>query len=233
MSQDILKYIKLGTDYKEYFNYKGSSLPIRPLSTYELDQAMENALKGISPLVFDSVIKVKIGLINKDQELEDLHPSLYIHFLRYYNELDYWTVYFAMKDFQSEKFSMPDFEGEYQDDFKDWDSNKPKGYYIVRKMNLVHELSERIFMMTDQPDTQLIEIISNRDGKILATTTHVFNIPLNDKLWKLTPLQTNFLLFTRPGAPQIVASKEDLPGIKGGTFEEIMQQMKEMGLEVG
>jgi len=229
---ELLKYIKLGTDCVEYFNYDGQALPIRPLSTYEHDNAIMSSIKGVSPLVFDSVIKVKIGLIDKDEEL-NLEPSVYSDFLRYYNEIDYWTVFYGMKDFQPEEFSMPDYEGKFKDDFDDWESEKPKGYYIVRKMKLVHDISKKIQMMTDQPDTQLVEIITNNEGKLLGKTIHNLNVPLNDKAWKLTPLQTKFLLFTRPGAPTVVKSKEDLPGIKGGTFEEIAKQLGEMGFGNG
>jgi len=232
MSEDILKYIKLGTDYKEYFNYDGSPLPIRPLSTYELDEATQEALKGITPLVFESVVKVKLGVLEDDEDI-DLEPYLYLDYLKYYNELDYWIVYFGMKDFQEKLFSVPDYDGTYKKDFLDWDESKPKGYYIVRKMKYVHRLSQDILTMTDTPTIKLVEFLYNNDSKVLASMVHAFHIPLTSEAWKLTPLQTKFIVYTRPGAPEILESIEDLPGIKGGTLEEISKQLGSMGFDVG
>jgi len=232
MSEDILKYIKLGTDYKEYFNYDGSPLPIRPLSTYELDLALRNAIKGISPLVFDIVVKMKLHLLESNEEV-DLSKTDYIQLLNYWNEIDYWTVYFSMKDFQPEEYSIPDYEGEFKDDFEDWRPDYPKGYYITRKMKYIHKIAEDINNMTSQPKRNLMEILKNKAGKVLGTMIHQFHIPLVSEAWKITPLQTDFIYYTRSGAPEIIDSVEDLPGIKGGTFEEIMQQLDSMGFDVG
>jgi len=232
MSEDILKYIKLGTDYKEYFNYDGSPLPIRPLSTYELDLALRNAIKGISPLVFENVIKTKLNLLEENEDI-DLTKENYQDFLTYWNEIDYWTVYFSMKDFQSEEFSMPDYMEEFKDDFEDWVLFNPKGYYIVRKMKYIHTIAENIISMTSQPTRNLMEVLKNNQGKVLGTMIHQFHIPLTSEAWKLTPLQSEFIYYTRSGAPVIIDSTEDLPGIKGGTFEEIMQQLGSMGFDIG
>lgn len=225
----MIKYIALGTDCKEYFNYDGKPLPIRPLSTFELDQAFLKAIEGVSPLIFDSVIKLKLGVIEDDKQI-NFDKNTYKDFLKYYNEIDYWVVYFSIKDFQEEDFSFPDFDGEFADKFDDWKEDKPKGYYLVRNMKYVHKLSSDIIQMTSQPVEKLMEVLANAEGKVLATMVHSFHQPLASEAWKLTPLQTTFIFYTRPGAPQILKNVEDLPGIKRGTIEDITKQLINMGL---
>ena len=223
----MLKYITLGTDCKEYFYYDGKPLPIRPLSSYELDQALLNAVEGVSPLIFNSVIDIKLGL--KDNKDIELNKNNYKDFIIYYDEVDYWTVYFAIKDFQEEDFVFPDYEGKFREDYEDWDPNKPIGYYIVRKMKYVHEISKDVMNMTTRPPEELVEVLTNAEGKALATLVHQFHQPLNSKAWKLTPLQTHFIHYSRPGAPQILKSVKDLPGIKKGTYKDIEDQLKALG----
>lgn len=225
----MLKYIALGTDCKEYFNYDGKPLPIRPLSSYELDQAFLKAVEGVSPLIFESVIKLKIGIITDDKDIK-INKNSYIDFLKYYNQIDYWIVYYAMKDFQDEDFSMPDYASEFKDEFEDWKPRTQKGFYIVRKMKYVHQISKDIMSMTAQPAEKMVEILTNSRGKVLATMVHKFHQPLVSEAWKLTPLQTSFIFYSRPNAPQILKSVDELPGIKRGSIEEITEQMKSWGL---
>ena len=116
---EILKYIQLGTNAKEWFNYDGKPLPIRPLSTYEIDEITLTVIKeGITQSTFNCIIKLKLEIAdamdNKKISIED-----YGEFVKYYNEIDYWIVYHAMNDFQPEKFSMHDIEGEFSYNFKD------------------------------------------------------------------------------------------------------------------
>lgn len=225
----MLKYIKLGTKAKEFFNYDGNPLPIRPLSTYELDQAFVMAVEGISPLIFDAVISSKLDVYESQEII--ITKDNYKAFLEYYSEIDYWVVYFAMKDFQDEEFSMPDYSGEFKDDFVDWDVEKPKGYYMVRNMKYIHKIARDIKNMTEQPVESLMEILKNKEGQLLATMVHAFHVPLASEAWQLTPLQTDFIYYTRPGAPVIVDDIKDVPGIKGGTLEDITNQLREFGFD--
>lgn len=225
----MLKYIVLGTDCKEYFNYDGKPLPIRPLSTYEMDQILMKSVEGVSPLIFNSVLKVKLGLLKDNEEDIKLDKFNYRDFLIFYNEIDYWTVYNSMKDFQDESFSFPDYEKEFRKDFEDWDENKPKGYYFVRKMTHVHEIAKDILTMTTQPPEKIVKVLTNADGKTLASIVHKFHQPLVSEAWKLTPIQTSFIYYSSPDAPQVLESVDDLPGIKKGTYKEVMQQLKDLG----
>jgi len=212
----MLKYITLGINNKQYFNYDGNPLPIRPLSTYELDECLKNAVEGIPSSIFDKVVKLKLDII-KDIDV-NLNQRNYKEFLTYYNEIDYWTVYYSIKDFQDEEFSMPDYEQEKE---------HPKGYYTVKKMDYVHEIAKEIMGMTNKPVVQLMEILSNSKGKELATMVHRFHVPLVDEAWKLTPLQSDFLWYSRPDAPEIV---KEIPGISGGNIKDISEKLRAMGL---
>jgi hypothetical protein len=227
---EILKYIELGTSLKEYFNYDGSPLPIRPLSSWEYDEAFKMAIReGVSSFIFDAVIQVKLNMI-KPEDRVDLGKDFYINFLDYYNQIDYWVVYYAMKDFQPEEFSLPDYDKEFINEYDDWSQYWPKGIYIVRKMKYVHKIAEDVQKMTNQPDAQLVEVLTNNEGKTLATMVHRFHTPLVSEAWKLTPLQSKFMYYSRPGAPEMLKSEEDLPGITGGTLEEISKQLAKMGI---
>lgn len=225
----MLKYIALGTDCKEYFNYDGKPLPIRPLSTYELDQAFLKAVEGVSPLIFNTIIKMKLDVLDENYFI-DLDKNNYKEFVKYYNESDYWIVYSAIKDFQDESFSLPDFDCEYEQDYDDWNPEKPKGYYLVRKMKYIHQLSKDIMSMSSRPAEEMVEVLTNSDGKILASMVHKFHQPLASQAWKLTPLQVSFIFYSRPNAPQILKSVDELPGFKRGTIQEITEQMKGWGL---
>jgi len=223
----MLKYITLGTDCKEYFFYDGKPLPIRPLSSYELDQAFLKAVEGVSPLIFNSVINLKLNL--KENIDIGLDKNNYKDFMSYYNEVDYWIVYFAIKDFQEEEFEFPDYEGKFKEEFEDWSPQKPTGYYYVRKMKYVHEISKNITSMSSQAPDTIMEVLTNSEGKALANLVHTFHQPLNSKAWKLTPLQTYFIYYSRPGAPQIIKKVEDLPGIKKGKYSDIVKQLESLG----
>lgn len=223
----MLNHIALGTDFKEYYNYDGNPLPIRPLSTFEMDEILKKSVGGVSPFIFDKWIEFKLGLLEEDEEIE-LNQDNYNSFLDFNSKMDHWIVYYSMKDFQPTEFSKPDYEGEFEDDFDDWSMRYPKGYYQVRKMKHVHEIADRVISMTIQPETKLMEVLTNDQGVTLATMVHAFHVPLTDKAWKLTPLQTKFIFFSRPGAPEIVEDVSEIPGITGGTMEEITKKLREM-----
>ena len=63
----VLKYIKLGTNAKEWFNYDGNPLPIRPLSSYEIDNILLEVInEGITQPTFDILYKVKLKTLDKE-----------------------------------------------------------------------------------------------------------------------------------------------------------------------
>ena len=216
---EILKYIKLGTNAKEWFNYDGESLPIRPLSTHEMDSILEKIIReGITQKTFSSVYKIKHKLIDKETVIITTKED-YLEFFHYLNEIDYWTVYYAMKDFQEEDFSQPNFKEE---------RHYPNGYYIVKEMKYVHQLAQDIQYMTSQPLIKLRQTLKNNRGKILASTIHTYHVPLANEAWKLTPLQESFLRYSDPSAPAIIISEDELPGIKAGSLKDIAKQLNRL-----
>jgi len=124
-----------------------------------------------------------------------------------------------MKDFQDESFSQPNYEK---------DKKYPNGYYIVKKMKYVHHISEDIQYMTSQPLIKLRQTLKNTKGKILASTVHIYHVPLANEAWKLTPLQETFLYYSRPDAPTIITDESELPGIKAGSLKDIAKQLNAM-----
>jgi len=226
---DILKYIKLGTNAKEWFNYDGQHLPIRPLSSYELDEIMLKVIReGITQKIYESVYKVKMNLIDPSEKIK-LDLEDYKEFFYYFNLIDYWIVYYSMKDFQPEEFSVPDYERKFENDFDDWTYKNPKGYYIVKKMKFVHQIARDIMTITSQPLIKLRGVLSNNRGKMLASLVYVFHQPLSSEAWKLTPLQEDFLIYSRPDAPVIIKDEKDLPGIKAGLLKDIAKQLNKLG----
>jgi hypothetical protein len=229
---DILKYIKLGTNSKEWFNYDGTPLPIRPLSTYEMDEILEKIItEGITQQTFTSIYKIKFNLFNQKEKVE-VSQKNYLEFFNYLNIIDYWMVFYSMKDYQEEEFSKPDYSEEFRDEFDDWREDTPKGYFIVKKMKYVHQLAKDIQYMTSQPLTALARVLKNKSGKTLASMVFKFHIPLANEAWKLTPLQETFLYYGDPSGPTLLESEKDLPGIKAGTMGDIAKQLMCLGFNL-
>jgi len=229
---DILKYIKLGTNSKEWFNYDGEALPIRPLSTYEMDEILGMIIKeGITQKTFNSIYKIKFNLFNPLEKVK-LSEQNYLEYFKYLNIIDYWMVFHSMKDFQDEDFSKPDYNKEFRDEFDDWTEETPKGFYIVRKMKFIHQLAKDIQDMTSQPLVKLSQVLKNKSGKILASMVFTYHLPLVNEAWKLTPLQEDFLYYGDPNGPILITDEEDLPGIKAGSMKDIANQLAGMGFNI-
>ena len=63
---DVLRHIKLGVKEVFYYDYDGNALPLRPISSYELDDCFYKALEYATPNVADLVIKLrKINLLGE------------------------------------------------------------------------------------------------------------------------------------------------------------------------
>ena len=229
---DILKYIKLGTNLKEWFNYDGCPLPIRPLSTYEMDEILGKIItEGITQKTFNSIYKIKFNLFNPLEKVK-VSQQNYLEYFKYLNIIDYWMVFHSMKDFQDEDFSKPDYSEEFRDEYDDWTEDTPKGFYIVRKMKFVHQLAKDIQDMTSQPLAKLSQTLKNKSGKILASMVFTYHLPLVNEAWKLTPLQEDFLYYGDPNGPILITDEEDLPGIKAGSMKDIANQLAGMGFNI-
>ena len=97
----MIKHITYGTDEVFHFNYNGEQLPLRPISSYELDQCFFNALKGATKETAEIFLKLKMGLIKGTQKF-NYDNELLSNLRDYFDNLDYWVVYYGMKDFQED-----------------------------------------------------------------------------------------------------------------------------------
>ena len=222
----ILNHIKLGVNERLYYDYNGEALPLRPISSWEYDQAFSKSLIYASKETAEILIKNKIKLINLEEKI-DINNDLYKQFHNFYNEVDYWIIFFSMKDFQPEDFSFPDFNNQFSKDFQDHSPLLPKGYYIVRKMEYIHNIARFIMKTTSQPEEVVREIIRSSDGRFLATIHYMIHVPIINESWKMTPLQSSFIILSHPNAPKHFDTLDEVPGLKSGmTMNEILKVVK-------
>ena len=180
----MINHITLGTKEVFYFDYNGEQLPLRPISSYELDQCFYYSLIFADSEVSDFVIKLKLGIINPQAKI-DIDNSKYAEIKKYFDSLDYWIVYYGMKDFQ-------DF------DFQKETNKIPNGIEIVKEMDFVHEISSEILSYSYQPKEVIKEIIKDEEGKLIATVVFNLNVPLSD-FASMTKLQRDFLILSKIG----------------------------------
>jgi len=178
----MIKHISLGTTEVYQYDYFGESLPLRPISSVELDECFYNTLKFLGAEVSNLVVKLKLSLVKPKEEIELDNQKLAV-LQKYYNEVDYWIVFFAMKDFQDEEFSTTV-------------SGIPKGFHLVKKMRKVHEIAKIVLGFSYQPEEVIKEIIKSDEGEILANVIFTLNVPLTE-ISKMTKLQRDFLLYSR------------------------------------
>lgn len=202
-----LKYIKLGINEVIYFDYDGEPLPLRPITSLEMDESFFNALSNTTTKIAKFVVELKLSII-KPQEVIELSNEGYAALQKYHNNLDYWFVYHGMKDFRDEEFRQPDFTK---------DNEFPKGYYLIRKMNHIHKIASLILTHSNAPKEVIKEIIKTKGGKRLGTLVFYLNTPLTDQAWKLTDLQKDFLYYTKLGMNR--GAKEDIVSVSGETVK--------------
>lgn len=174
----MIRHIQLGINEKFYYDYNGEQLPLRPISSMELDQCFFNALYFTEPNIADLVIKIKLRLIDPKTKI-DVDNKKLAQILNYYNNVDYWIVYSAMKDFQDSDFTKEE-----------------KGFNYVKQMRNIHQIAQEVLRHSYQPKEVIQEIIKSDEGKLLATIIFSLNIPLNE-LSKLTDLQKDFLILSK------------------------------------
>jgi len=182
-----LDYIRLGIHAHETFFYNDISITLRPLTSMEIDEAQNMACDEIDDVrLIKTITDIKLGKTDLMDKMPT-NPEFYAKIRRFYNTMDYWLVYYSMKDFMPEDFFIDD----------------------VEKMQYVHEIAERVIKICGKQSKEVIETIRTADGQELATIVHKYHIPLTDEAWKLTPLQKEFLYWTGENAPKIVNTIEE------------------------
>ncbi len=193
---DILRHIKLGVKEVFYYDYDGDVLPLRPISSYELDDCFYKALEYATSEVADLVIKLRLKIKDRKEQVVFSNEN-YISLQKHYDAISYWAVFHSMKDFQDEDFKKPILE----------DSNiLPKGILQIRKMNHVHDIANTIINASHRPKDLLKQIIKDKTGRNIGTLVFYLNIPLAD-FPDMTKLQRDYLIYYKGDITKVVASE--------------------------
>lgn len=193
---DILRHIKLGVNEVFYYDYDGNALPLRPISSYELDDCFYKALDYATPKVADLVIKLRLKIKEGNQEV-DFSNQDYLSLQKHYDAISYWIVFHAMKDFQDEDFKIPIWED---------DEILPKGILQIRQMNYVHNIANIVINSSYRPKEMIKQIIKDGYGKEIAYLTLYFNVPLAT-ITDMTKLQASYLVYSKGEITKVKASE--------------------------
>lgn len=192
---DTLRHIKLGVNEVFYFDYDGNALPLRPISSYELDDCFYKALDYATPKVADLVIKLRLKTIKKSKEV-DFSNQDYLSLQKHYDAISYMVVFHSMKDFQDEDFSIPISQnGEIL----------PKGMFQIREMNYIHNIANIIVNSSYRPKEYIKQIIKDELGKTVAYLVLYFNIPIAN-INDITRLQRDFIVYSKGEMTKVKAS---------------------------
>lgn len=206
----ILKHIKLGINEVIYFDYEGQPLSLRPITSLEMDESFYKALSYTPTKIAKFVVELKLSIIKPLEALE-LSNEGYAALQKYFNDINYWFVYHGMKDFQDEEFKEPDYSK---------DEQFPKGFYMVQKMNYVHEIANLILTHSNAPKEVIKEVIKTTEGKTLGTLIFYLNVPLTDESWKLTRIQKSFLYYSKLGQIQKINRRNISVSGEGISWDE-------------
>ena len=192
---DILRHIKLGVKEVFYYDYDGNALPLRPISSYELDDCFYKALDYATPKVADLVIKLRLKLKEGNDEV-DFSNEDYLSLQKHYDAISYWVVFHSMKDFQDEDFKIPIWED---------DEILPKGMFQIRQMNHIHNIANFIVNSSYRPKEFVKQIVKDEIGREIAYLTLYFNVPLAN-IPDITRLQREFLVYSKGEITKVKAS---------------------------
>lgn len=183
---DTLRHITLGVNEVFYYDYDSNALPLRPISSYELDDCFYKALEIATPKVADLVIKLRLSIIGKSEDVDFTNED-YLSLQKHYDTISYWIVFYSMKDFQDEDFLKPIYrDGEVL----------PKGIFSVRKMNYIHDIAQKIVDSSYKPKDFIKQIIKDEIGDDLAYLTFYLNVPLSN-ISDITKLQRDYLICSK------------------------------------
>ena len=221
----VLKHIKLGVNEVLYYPYNEGKepLPLRPISSLEFDECFYKSLEFAPSNIAELVIKLKLGLIDKNRNI-NISDSGYIKLQKFYDSIDYWIVYFAMKDFQDEWFQEPDYSAE---------KTHPKGFTQILKMKEVHEIASYILDSSYQKREVIEEIFTDETGREVAYLYFYLNVPLAD-ISSMTKLQRDYLIHAKGALRRISAGKKKEAGyVISGQKMTVKEFLDKMGVSYG
>lgn len=199
---EVIKHITLGTDEVLYYPYNEGKepLPLRPISSFEFDQCFYKALEFAPNRISNLVIQLKLKLIKPSREI-DVTDEGYAQLQAFYDSIDYWVVYFAMKDFQDKWFQKPDYDTE---------EAHPRGFYKILRMIDVHEIANYILDSSYQNKEVIQEVFKDELGREVAYMYFYLKVPLTD-IKNMTKLQRDYLINAKGEMRKISLgkSKED------------------------
>ena len=146
--------------------------------------------------IADLVIKLKLKLIDKSRDINVSNKG-YAQLNKFYDSIDYWVVYYSMKDFQDEIFSEPD-----------WSKPNfyPKGYYEILKMEEIHEIANFVMNPSYQNEEAIEEVFVDESGREVAYLYFYLKTPLAD-IKSMTRLQRDYLIHASGQMKQISLGK--------------------------
>jgi len=197
--REIIKHIKLGTNEVLYYPYAEGKqpLPLRPISSWEVDDCFYRALENAPTNIANFIVKVKLDLIDRKSNI-NVENTGYVKLQRFYNAIDYWVVYYAMKDFQNDVFREPDY---------DKIESHPKGYYEVLKMREIHQISRFILLASHRSEDVIKEIFTDDIGREVGYMMLFLKQPLAD-IKDITKLQRDYVIYTKGNLPQIIKGEQ-------------------------
>lgn len=178
---DLIEAIKEGTDLSLFFhsNLYGS-IRYRPISNEEVRKIMHRCIKSKPDEVREFIADIKF----RHKPKKDIPTKMIDLVVETLEDMDTWIVYYAVKDFQDEAWQHVHEDG------------KPLGYHLLSSPNCFLELgrmSGEIMQATTRPKEEIRAFLKTDNGVTLAHAVWKLNVPLSDRLWKLTGIQLTFL----------------------------------------
>lgn len=164
---DLVEAVVNGINKRYHFLDPSFDKPLtyRAITLWEHELAHQKALSGCRDI---SIVKV---LLQKESDIE-LNIDQLKDLRAYEFDLCLWICFYGLMDFQPYDFTID----------------------ILKKSNVdVKTLSLLILDVSVGKKEEIVEVLRNAHGTVLAYIKHVLNVPLVDELWKITPLQFEFL----------------------------------------
>lgn len=179
---DLIETIKKGIDLSLFFNSKMyGPIKYRPVSNEEIRKIMHRCIRSKPEEVREFIADIKF----RHKPKRDMPTKMVDIAIQALEEMDRWIVYYAVKDFQEEEWQHVHEDG------------KPFGYHLLSSPNCFLEMGEmsgEILKATTRPKEEIRSLLKTDDGTLLAHAIWKLNVPLSDKLWKLTGSQLTFLI---------------------------------------
>lgn len=169
---ELLEKIRQGNTLTSIFDYKGTELKYRALSSTEFDRARYKTLTMLTPKLTGFLLKIKLHVYDvRKVDWDKIPPKLFKSYYTFMKEVEYWIVYYSMKDYMPSDFSIDD----------------------VKKMNFVHDLAKKIYELSSASKKNLIIFCKSDEGSDIAKMVIDWNVPLISSIKDITPVQYKFM----------------------------------------